>query len=57
MISAVRPQEEKNMCDEKNRCEKPEELKGKPEDCSPEQIKKCHGDEKEHPCVERPGQK
>ena len=30
-------------------CQKPEELKGKPEDCSQEQIKKCHGDEV-HPC-------
>ena len=25
--------------------------KGKvPEECSPEQIKKCHGDEKKHAC-------
>ena len=34
-----------------NRCLKPEELIGKPEDCTPEQIKKCHGDE-EHSCAE-----
>ena len=40
------------MCNEKNCCQKPEELKGKPEECSPEQIKKCHGDEKDHPCVD-----
>ena len=33
------------MCECK--CEHPETLKGKPEDCSPEQITKCHGD-KEH---------
>jgi hypothetical protein len=39
------------MCDEKKCCQKPENLKGKPEKCSPEQIKKCHGDDKEHPCV------
>ena len=26
-------------------------LKGKPEECSPEQIQKCHGDSKKHPCV------
>ena len=25
-------------------------LKGKPGECSPEQIRKCHGDNKEHPC-------
>ena len=39
------------MCDEKKQCEKPEDLKGKPEDCSPEQIKECHGDTEEHPCT------
>ena len=39
------------MTDEKKCCEKPENLKGKPEECSPEQIKKCHGDVNEHPCV------
>ncbi|RJQ55507.1 MAG: ArsR family transcriptional regulator [Desulfobacteraceae bacterium] len=32
-------------------CRKPENLKGKPEECSPEQIKACHGDSKNHPCV------
>lgn len=32
-------------------CQKPDQLKGKPEECSPEQIKKCHGDKK-HPCVD-----
>jgi len=32
-------------------CEHPERLKGKPEECSPEQIRECHGDAKEHPCV------
>ena len=39
------------MCDGKQECQKPEELVGKPEDCSPEQIKKCHGDVKDHPCA------
>ena len=29
------------MCEEKKTCQKPEELKGKPEECSPEQISKC----------------
>ena len=36
---------------EKTECQKPENLKGKPEDCSPEQIKECHGTEAKHPCV------
>ena len=39
------------MCDGKTGCQKPEQLKGKPEDCSPEQIRKCHGDVENHPCV------
>ena len=39
------------MCQEKKTCQKPEELKGKPEECSLEQVKECHGDVKEHPCV------
>jgi hypothetical protein len=39
----------------KNRkvCEHPERLKGKPGDCSPEQIKGCHGKTIEHPCVKK----
>jgi hypothetical protein len=43
------------MCKSKSRkgCEHPERLKGKPGECSPEQIKECHGDIKEHPCVEK----
>jgi hypothetical protein len=32
-------------------CEHPEKLKGKPEECSPEQIRECHGDVKNHPCL------
>ena len=39
------------MSEENKGCQKPEELTGKPEECAPEQIKKCHGDVKEHPCV------
>jgi DNA-binding transcriptional ArsR family regulator len=39
------------MCTCKAECQKPEELKGKPEECSPEQIKKCHGVVPEHPCT------
>ncbi len=40
------------MCSGEKGCQKPEELKGRPEECSPEQISKCHGEAKEHPCVE-----
>jgi ArsR family transcriptional regulator len=36
------------MCDCK--CQYPEKLKGKPEECTLEQIKECHGDSEEHPC-------
>ncbi len=39
------------MDEGKKGCQKPEELKGKPEECSPEQIEKCHGDVEQHPCV------
>ena len=38
------------MCEKEKCCQKPELLKSKPQDCSPEQIRKCHGNEK-HPCV------
>ena len=43
------------MCKSKNRkgCEHPERLKGKPGECSPEQIKECHGDVEEHPCLRK----
>ena len=37
------------MC--KDCCQQPERLKGKPEECTPEQIRECHRDEKNHPCV------
>ena len=36
---------------EKTQCRKPENLKGKPGECSPEQIEKCHGTDAKHPCV------
>lgn len=39
------------MSDVKKGCRKPKELKGKPEECSPEQVRKCHGDVEKHPCV------
>jgi hypothetical protein len=44
------------MCQSKhhshNRCQHPERLQGRPGDWSPEQITKCHGDEKEHSCCQ-----
>ncbi len=39
------------MCNPKG-CEYPEKLKGEPGDCSPEQIRECHGDVPEHSCEE-----
>jgi hypothetical protein len=43
------------MCKQETKkgCQYPEKLKGKPEDCTTEQIKECHGGIKEHPCVEK----
>ena len=32
-------------------CQQPIKLKDKPENCSTEQIRECHGDAKEHPCT------
>ena len=37
------------MC--QNCCQQPDKLKDKPENCTPEQIRECHGDDKDHPCV------
>lgn len=31
-------------------CEHPEKLKGTPQECTPEQIRECHGEVQEHPC-------
>ncbi len=32
-------------------CQNPDKLKGKPDECSEEQIRECHGEEKpNHPC-------
>jgi DNA-binding transcriptional ArsR family regulator len=41
--------EEMKMCDCK--CQQPEKLKGKPGECTLEQIKECHGDRPDHPCT------
>ena len=40
------------MCYGKTKCERPKDLKGNPEACPPEQIRKCHGNVKKHPCSE-----
>jgi hypothetical protein len=39
------------MSTPKSNCQKPEALKGKPSECSPAQIKTCHGAEAAHPCA------
>ena len=39
--------------DDKKVCEHPEKLKGKPGECSAEQIRECHGDTKKHPCRDK----
>lgn len=43
------------MCnrEDKKICQYPEKLKGKPEECTPEQVKECHGDVAEHPCHDK----
>ena len=33
-------------------CEHPEKLKGKPGECTPQQLQECHGKTEEHPCPE-----
>jgi len=45
------------MCcnQEQKSCHNSENLKGKPEECTPEHIEKCHGNAKSHPCVETTG--
>jgi hypothetical protein len=43
--------EKDECCQTPECCPNPEQLKGKPQDCSPEQIKKCHGDTEKHPCA------
>jgi hypothetical protein len=39
----------------KQGCRKPDNLKGKPQECSAEQVRKCHGDSKTHPCTGKAG--
>ena len=42
------------MC--QNCCQQPEKLMGKPENCTPEQLKQCHGDTDVHPCCSQGNQ-
>ncbi len=35
----------------KDCCQKPNRLKGRREECSPEQIRECHGEVPEHHCT------
>jgi hypothetical protein len=44
------------MSKEDKPCENPEKLEGTPGECSPEQIKECHGNVEEHPCTQPPEQ-
>ena len=39
------------MCKGHEGCMFPEFLKNLPEECTPEQITQCHGDDEGHPCV------
>ena len=41
------------MRKEKSVCQKPDKLKGKPGECTPEQIRECHGEEPGHPCADK----
>jgi hypothetical protein len=40
------------MCKKKECCENPDKLESSPEECTPEQIRECHGDVEGHPCAE-----
>ncbi len=42
---------EVDMC--QNCCQQPDQLQDKQENCSPEQIRKCHEDTQEHPCTQK----
>lgn len=43
------------MCDEKKCCEKPDQLKSTPQECTAGQIITCHDEAKGHPCVSTKG--
>ena len=54
-----RKRREKIMCcaEKKSGCQCSEELKGKPEECTPTQIENCHGKKGEHLCVPKGNKK
>ncbi len=39
------------MSQRKTTCQKPDQLKGIAQKCTPEQIQKWHGTGKDHPCA------
>lgn len=41
------------MCTGNKGCMKPRDKIVKPECCTDEQIRKCHGEVKRHPCIEK----
>ncbi len=43
-------------CNETAGCQKPENLTDEPTNCSPDQIKICHGSDADHPCCEKPAE-
>ena len=42
---------------QKSGCQFPEKLKGKDKDCTPKQIKECHGSIRRHPCLPKRNKK
>jgi hypothetical protein len=51
LAEMIYSREDNTMCEEKKEgCQRPEELKGDPKECSPEQIRKCHGNVQKHSC-------
>ncbi len=42
---------------QKNGCQFPNKLEGKATDCTPQQIKECHGSAKKHPCIPKKNKK
>jgi ArsR family transcriptional regulator len=48
MAPDVKERGKNEMC--KSCCEHPQKLKQRPEDCTVEQIKECHGETEAHPC-------
>jgi hypothetical protein len=50
-VGLMKEVKEMRKSEGRKKCEHPERLKGKPGECSPEQIKECHGEVVEHPCV------